>query len=121
MVALVSAQRARSLIAALSRDVPDFPSPGVLFRDLTPVLADAAGFDAVVLDRVRAVVGAVGDLADAHRELLVIDLERAIERPSDVLPTPGGPTRHRIGPFMCETSACTARYSRMRSLTLSRP
>ena len=37
MVALVSAQRARSLIAALSRDVPDFPSPGVLFRDLTPV------------------------------------------------------------------------------------
>ncbi len=48
MVALVSAQRARSLIAALSRDVPDFPSPGVLFRDLPPVLADAAGFDAVV-------------------------------------------------------------------------
>ncbi len=44
----MSAQRARSLIAELSRDVPDFPSPGVLFRDLTPVLADAAGFDAVV-------------------------------------------------------------------------
>ena len=25
---------------------------------------------------------------------------RAIDRPSDVLPTPGGPTRHRIGPFL---------------------
>ncbi len=24
---------------------------------------------------------------------------RAIERPSEVLPTPGGPTKHRIGPF----------------------
>lgn len=48
MVALVSVQRAKSLIAELSRDVPDFPSPGILFRDLTPVLADAAGFEAVV-------------------------------------------------------------------------
>ena len=26
---------------------------------------------------------------------------RAIERPSEVLPTPGGPTRHRIGPLSC--------------------
>ncbi|TQD46146.1 adenine phosphoribosyltransferase [Marilutibacter aestuarii] len=26
------------------RDVPDFPSPGVLFRDLTPLLADPAAF-----------------------------------------------------------------------------
>ena len=24
---------------------------------------------------------------------------RAIDLPSEVLPTPGGPTRHRIGPF----------------------
>ena len=23
-----------------------------------------------------------------------------MERPSEVLPTPGGPTKHRIGPFM---------------------
>lgn len=27
----------------LVRDVPDFPSPGVLFRDITPLLADPAG------------------------------------------------------------------------------
>lgn len=26
------------------RDVPDFPSPGIIFRDITPVLADAALF-----------------------------------------------------------------------------
>ena len=24
------------------RDVPDFPRPGILFKDITPVLADAA-------------------------------------------------------------------------------
>lgn len=26
------------------RDVPDFPKPGILFRDITPVLSDAATF-----------------------------------------------------------------------------
>lgn len=33
-------ERVRSRI----RDVPDFPTPGILFRDITPVLADAALF-----------------------------------------------------------------------------
>ena len=45
----------------------------------------------------------------------------AIERPSEVLPTPGGPTRHRIGPFLFGASLRTARYSTMRFLTFSRP
>ncbi|MGH3786052.1 MAG: adenine phosphoribosyltransferase [Pseudonocardiaceae bacterium] len=37
-----------TLIAPLIREVPDFPHPGVLFRDLTPVFADATAFRAVV-------------------------------------------------------------------------
>lgn len=28
----------------LIRDVPDFPRPGILFKDITPVLADAVAF-----------------------------------------------------------------------------
>lgn len=28
-------------VAAAIRDVPDFPKPGILFKDITPVLADA--------------------------------------------------------------------------------
>ena len=36
-----------ALIAALMREVPDFPQPGIQFKDLTPVLADAAGLAAV--------------------------------------------------------------------------
>jgi adenine phosphoribosyltransferase len=29
-------------LRALIRDVPDFPKPGILFKDITPLLADAA-------------------------------------------------------------------------------
>jgi adenine phosphoribosyltransferase len=35
-------------IAPLLRDVPDFPKPGVLFKDISPLLADAPAFDAVI-------------------------------------------------------------------------
>ena len=35
-------------LKALIRDVPDFPKPGILFRDITPLLGNAAGFDAAV-------------------------------------------------------------------------
>jgi adenine phosphoribosyltransferase len=32
----------------LVRDIPDFPKPGVVFKDITPLLADHVGFTAVV-------------------------------------------------------------------------
>jgi adenine phosphoribosyltransferase len=35
------------VIASLTREVPDFPSPGVQFKDLTPLLADPDGLAAV--------------------------------------------------------------------------
>lgn len=35
------------VIASLLREVPDFPEPGIQFKDLTPVLADARGLAAV--------------------------------------------------------------------------
>ena len=37
-------------LRALIRDVPDFPKPGILFRDVTPLLADARAFG-VAIDR----------------------------------------------------------------------
>ena len=36
-----------ALIAGRLRDVPDFPSPGILFKDITPLLGDGAAFGAV--------------------------------------------------------------------------
>lgn len=31
-------------LAKYIRDIPDFPKPGILFKDITPLLADPAGF-----------------------------------------------------------------------------
>ncbi len=36
------------MVAPLVREVADFPSPGVVFKDITPVLADAQAFAAAV-------------------------------------------------------------------------
>lgn len=35
-------------IRNLIRDVPDFPKPGILFKDITPVLNDGEALDAVI-------------------------------------------------------------------------
>lgn len=35
-------------IAGLLRDVADFPKPGILFKDISPLLADAGAFAAVI-------------------------------------------------------------------------
>lgn len=49
----------------LLRDVPDFPRPGILFKDITPLLADADAFAAAIAEmagpwrgeRLDAIVG----------------------------------------------------------------
>jgi adenine phosphoribosyltransferase len=38
-------------VRKLIRDIPDFPQPGILFRDITPLLADPKGFH-IVLDAI---------------------------------------------------------------------
>jgi adenine phosphoribosyltransferase len=35
-------------LAALIRDVPDFPKPGILFKDITPLVADPSAFNTVL-------------------------------------------------------------------------
>lgn len=35
-------------LKSLIRDIPDFPQPGILFRDITPLLADAEGLQAAL-------------------------------------------------------------------------
>jgi adenine phosphoribosyltransferase len=35
-------------IDELIRDIPDFPKPGIVFKDISPLLADHTGFSAVI-------------------------------------------------------------------------
>jgi adenine phosphoribosyltransferase len=55
---------AATLAAALIRDVPDFPTPGILFKDIGPLIGDATALRAVIdhfaarhTDRIDAVAG----------------------------------------------------------------
>ncbi|MCU1536362.1 MAG: adenine phosphoribosyltransferase [Humibacillus sp.] len=38
------------LVASRLRDVPDFPQPGVLFKDFSPLLADGPAFAELIVD-----------------------------------------------------------------------
>jgi adenine phosphoribosyltransferase len=38
------------LVASKLRDIPDFPQPGIVFKDFTPLLADGAAFKALIDD-----------------------------------------------------------------------
>ncbi len=46
-------------LRAFIREIPDFPRPGVLFRDITPLLLDPGALDAAI----SALAGLAGDLA----------------------------------------------------------
>jgi adenine phosphoribosyltransferase len=49
---------AADLVAALTRQVADFPSPGIQFKDLTPVFADARGLAAITDELAEVASGA---------------------------------------------------------------
>ncbi|HEY3604417.1 MAG TPA: adenine phosphoribosyltransferase, partial [Sporichthyaceae bacterium] len=49
----------------LVRDVPDFPSPGILFKDIAPVLADAAALAALTAELVEVCRGEPVDMVVA--------------------------------------------------------
>lgn len=57
----------RALLLGRIRDVPDYPKPGVVFKDITPLLADAEAF--------TALAGALADIAARHRADKVVGLE----------------------------------------------
>lgn len=50
----------RELVSSLIRDVPDFPTPGVVFRDVAGVLGDGPGFRAAIRG-LAAIAAQLGD------------------------------------------------------------
>ena len=51
----------------LIRDIPDFPKPGILFKDITPILSDPDAMDLVT--------DAFGSLAMTHGATKVVGIE----------------------------------------------
>jgi adenine phosphoribosyltransferase len=45
-------------LAALIRDIPDFPEPGVVFKDITPVLADNEALSQLITGLAAPYIGA---------------------------------------------------------------
>ncbi|MBA3233710.1 MAG: adenine phosphoribosyltransferase [Propionibacteriales bacterium] len=69
-----------ALTSRLIRDVPDFPAPGVMFKDISPLLADHAGF--------TAVVDALADVGRDDKGTVVVDKVAGIEARGFILAAP---------------------------------
>ena len=67
-------------LTRLVRDVPDFPEPGVLFKDISPLLADGPGF--------AAVVAALADLGRDDAGRPVVDKVVGMEARGFILAAP---------------------------------
>jgi adenine phosphoribosyltransferase len=57
----------RALLRARVRDIPDFPKPGILFRDLTPLMGDGAAM--------RTAVEMLSEAVVHHRPQLIVAIE----------------------------------------------
>lgn len=83
---LTAATDLEARLRALIRDVPDFPTPGILFRDITPLLYDPAAL--------RAANDALAEAARAH----AVDVVAGIEARGFIF---GIPVAERLGvPFV---------------------
>jgi adenine phosphoribosyltransferase len=69
----------QTLLKRLLREIPDFPEPGVLFRDLTPAFADATAFRALI-DALVAPAPEVDERAGATVSAVAVVLEIAALR-----------------------------------------
>lgn len=79
---LYSAGNAAEVINGLLRDVPDFPQPGIVFKDIAPLLADAEAFG-MAIDALAAIPAAVdADLiagVEARGFIVAAALARALD------------------------------------------
>ncbi len=79
-------------LATYIRDIPDFPKPGILFKDITPLLADPAAFQETIdrfSDHFRnRPIDAIA-AAEARGFLFAAPLALALKKPLVPLRKPG--------------------------------
>ncbi|MEU4726724.1 MULTISPECIES: adenine phosphoribosyltransferase [unclassified Streptomyces] len=63
----VLSEDVRALLLRRIKDVPDYPKPGVMFKDITPLLADPEAF--------TALTGALAELAVRYGATKIVGLE----------------------------------------------
>jgi adenine phosphoribosyltransferase len=73
-------QAAGEALARWVRDVADFPQPGILFKDITPLLADHDGL--------RTVVTALADVGRDHQGRPIVDKVVGVEARGFILAAP---------------------------------
>jgi adenine phosphoribosyltransferase len=78
--------RARAAAGRLMRDVPDFPRPGVVFKDITNLLADAAAFDLVVTALVAPFLGQVDKVAAVEARGFILGAPAAVALGAGLIP-----------------------------------
>jgi adenine phosphoribosyltransferase len=71
---------ARAALGRLVVDVPDFPEPGVVFKDISPLLADHDGF--------TAVIEALSDVGRDEAGAVVVDKVVGMEARGFILAAP---------------------------------
>lgn len=100
----IDADAVASAMERLIRDVPDYPKPGVVFKDITPLLSDHDGFTAVV-----EALAAAGRDADGN---VVVDKVVGMEARGFILAAPvalalgtGFVPVRKAGKLPCDTHA----------------
>jgi adenine phosphoribosyltransferase len=73
------------LITAHVRDIPDYPQPGVLFKDITPLLADSDAFGDVV-EALAAAFGPVDKVAGIEARGFILAAPVAYETRAGFVP-----------------------------------
>lgn len=86
-------------LAALIRNIPDYPKPGILFRDVSTLLLDGAGFRATI-DRLAAMVAPDTELIagiEARGFIVAAGLSYALGLGKLMLRKPGKLPGEKIG------------------------
>jgi adenine phosphoribosyltransferase len=77
---------AASALNRLVRDVPDFPNPGVVFKDITVLLADPAVFPVVIAALVAPFVGQVDKVAAIEARGFIVGAPAALALSAGLVP-----------------------------------
>ena len=78
--------RADAASRRLIRDVPDFPKPGVVFKDITNLLVDAVAFDLVVTALVAPFLGRVDKVAAIEARGFILGAPAAVALGAGLVP-----------------------------------